>query len=298
MGEQIDDAEFWLPSEILMEDDILMEKQNNTELFPYEFEHSYDSFSALSFPVESTVGPAETESSDRDEFLAGLTRRLVLSMNHKLTLYGLSLNNNEANGGLARSAQWTQSNGGSQVAKYSDINHGRNLPNTQNHGFMKKSNQSVSCNLVQTNHYDGRQMKARNRQQQPKQKKSRLKSNKVGERGECSRASFQVQSQQLPTRVILLQGFRNVKTESVGTGVFLPRKYHNQPSKPRKKSGCTMVLVPAKVVQALNLNFDGTNNGFASNYAVLIPRRNANLRQENRNDRAMGSLNLPQDWTY
>ncbi|TYJ31172.1 hypothetical protein E1A91_A06G180100v1 [Gossypium mustelinum] len=288
MGEQIDDAEFWLPFEILMEDDILMEKQNNTELFPYEFEHSYDSFSALSFPVESTVGPAETESSDRNEFLAGLTRRLVLSMNHKLTLYGLSLNNNEANGGLARSAQWTQSNGGSQVAKYSDINHGRNLPNTQNHGFMKKSNQS----------YDGRQMKARNQQQQPKQKKSRLKSNKVGERGECSRASFQVQSQQLPTRVILLQGFRNVKTESVGTGVFLPRKYHNQPSKPRKKSGCTMVLVPAKVVQALNLNFDGTNNGFASNYAVLIPRRNANLRQENRNDRAMGSLNLPQDWTY
>ncbi|KAG8490418.1 hypothetical protein CXB51_013695 [Gossypium anomalum] len=285
MGEQIDDAEFWLPSEILMEDDILMEKQNNTELFPYEFEHSYDSFSALSFPVESTVVPAETESSDRDEFLAGLTRRLVLSMNHKLTLYGLSLNNNEANGGLARSAQWTQSNGGSQVAKYSDINHGRNLPNTQNHGFMKKSNQSVSCNLAETNHYDdGRQMKARNQQQQPKQKKSRLKSNKVGERGECSRASFQVQSEQLPTRVILLQGFRNVKTESVGTGVFLPR--------------CTMVLVPAKVVQALNLNFDGTNSGFASNYAVLIPRRNANLRQENRNDRAMGSLNLPQDWTY
>ncbi|PPD81803.1 hypothetical protein GOBAR_DD21254 [Gossypium barbadense] len=195
MGEQIDDAQFWLPSEILMEDDILMGKQNNTELFPYEFEHSYDSFSALSFPVESTVGPAETESSDRDEFLAGLTRRLVLSMNHKLTLYGLSLNNNEENGGLARSAQWTQSNGGSQVAKYSDrdINHGRNLPNTQNHGFMKKSNQSVSCNLAQTNH--------------------------------------------LPTRVILLQGFRNVKTESVGTGVFLPRKYHNKPSKPRKKSG-------------------------------------------------------------
>ncbi|MBA0748271.1 hypothetical protein Gogos_005114, partial [Gossypium gossypioides] len=233
MGEQTDDAEFWLPSEILMEDDILMEKQNNTELFPYEFEHS---FSALSFPVESTVGPAETESSDRDEFLAGLTRRLVLSMNHKLTLYGLSLNNNEENGGLARSAQWTQSNGGSQVAKYSDINHGRNLPNTQNHGFMKKSNQSVSCNIAQTNHYDGRQMKARNQQQQLMQKESRLESNKVGERGECSRASFQVQSQQLPTRVILLQGFRNVKTESVGTGVFLPRKYHNKPSKPRKKS--------------------------------------------------------------
>lgn len=82
-------------------------------------------------------------------------------------------------------------------------------------------------------------MKARNQQQQqPKQKKSSLESNKVGERGECSRASFQVQSQlQLPTRVILLQGFRNVKTESVGTGVFLPRKYHNKPSKPRKKSG-------------------------------------------------------------
>uniref|UniRef100_A0A452Z8P6 Uncharacterized protein n=1 Tax=Aegilops tauschii subsp. strangulata TaxID=200361 RepID=A0A452Z8P6_AEGTS len=45
------------------------------------------------------------------------------------------------------------------------------------------------------------------------------------------------------------------KRERNGTGVFLPRPA-GAPAEPRKKSGCSTVLVPARVVHALNLNLD------------------------------------------
>ncbi|KAK8612309.1 hypothetical protein V6N13_092425 [Hibiscus sabdariffa] len=269
MAEQIDDAEFWLPSTILMDDDILMENQNlknkndgenNTESlasshgfpteFPYEFDYSYDSFSTLSStPVDSVVESTETESSDEEaEFLAGLTRRIVHSTSQKrLAVPGISLDKIEKTGGLASSPESTlsvlgsfstSSNGGSRVAELKMSNdvskntifkHGRNQPKIQNHGFFKNSscglhlNQSISCNLAQTNHVSlqnhGRQMKARNQQQM---KNDRLKSNIVGKR-----PLFQVHS---------LDGFSGNQRDSAGTGVFFPRDYGNKFSQPRKKS--------------------------------------------------------------
>ncbi|BBH06209.1 hypothetical protein Prudu_017789 [Prunus dulcis] len=45
------------------------------------------------------------------------------------------------------------------------------------------------------------------------------------------------------------------KRECAGTGVFLPRQIGTQ-SETRKKTGCSTVLVPARVVQALKLNID------------------------------------------
>ncbi|KAG8085775.1 hypothetical protein GUJ93_ZPchr0010g9696 [Zizania palustris] len=45
------------------------------------------------------------------------------------------------------------------------------------------------------------------------------------------------------------------KLERNGTGVFLPRPA-GAPAEPRKKTVCSTVLVPARVVQALNLNLD------------------------------------------
>ncbi|VAH19792.1 unnamed protein product [Triticum turgidum subsp. durum] len=45
------------------------------------------------------------------------------------------------------------------------------------------------------------------------------------------------------------------KRERNGTGVFLPRPA-GAPAEARKKSGCSTVLVPARVVHALNLNLD------------------------------------------
>ncbi|XP_068669167.1 uncharacterized protein [Aristolochia californica] len=85
MAEDLDDGEFWLPSEFLVED-ILMEKkhrgeENDTRVcFPGEFPYEFGSFgSNLSSPVESLVGSAETES-DEEECIAGLSRQMAHSM--------------------------------------------------------------------------------------------------------------------------------------------------------------------------------------------------------------------------
>ncbi|KAI9156506.1 hypothetical protein LWI28_007749 [Acer negundo] len=123
-------------------------------------------------------------------------------------------------------------------------------------------------------------------------------------------------------------GGGGVKRECAGTGVFLPRRYgnnnnntnnfNNNPHDSRKKLGCSTVLLPAKVVQALNLNFEdihshvqaqqrfngGTDIG--PNYDALMARRNALLMLQKRSLRADPAINhhhheqlhLPQDWTY
>ncbi|XWS65914.1 hypothetical protein CRYUN_Cryun05aG0154500 [Craigia yunnanensis] len=409
MAEQIDNAEFWLPAKFLMDDDIIMEKEhlknknggNKTELliashgFPTEFPYEFDSFdsSALSSPVESVVGSTETESSDEDEFLAGLTRRLTHSTSQKLTVPSLSLDKNEKTKVLASSPQstlsglgsWSASSNGSpngpshvpsprttpfgaqndtwdliyaaagqvarlkmsnEVPKYTNFNDGRGLLKTQSHAFMKNSSsglyssQSLSYNLAQTNQYHGRheqvlkpqcgavlgrQVKATNnwqaqlqQQLQHQQIQSRTRNNLVGGRPlglpQSSWPPLQVQSQQQQQpqqnqssgmRAVFLGGSGSVKRECAGTGVFLPRRYGNNPPETRKKSGCSTVLLPAKV-QVLNLNFDDTNNhvqphfnvSFASNYDALVARRNAQLTQARRNYRTEGGLILPQEWTY
>lgn len=97
MAQSVDDAEFWLPSQFLTDDFFLMDKENfnnngttvgsgfgsrfPTE-FPYEFE-SFSSNSALGSPVDSAVGLTETESSDEEDFLFGLTRHLAQSTLHE-----------------------------------------------------------------------------------------------------------------------------------------------------------------------------------------------------------------------
>lgn len=92
MAVALEDVESCLPTEFLTAEDLLMDKENfykngfNSDLkpslcFPSEFPYEFDTFgssSPLSSPVESVMGSStETESSDDDDFLAGLTRRLT-----------------------------------------------------------------------------------------------------------------------------------------------------------------------------------------------------------------------------
>ncbi|XP_037494617.1 uncharacterized protein LOC119370472 isoform X1 [Jatropha curcas] len=88
MAGSLQDIESWLPTEFLTEEELLMDKENflkNAEFnpsfsFPSEFPYEFDSFgssSSLSSPDESVIGSTETESSNEDDFLAGLTRRLT-----------------------------------------------------------------------------------------------------------------------------------------------------------------------------------------------------------------------------
>ncbi|RZB72929.1 uncharacterized protein LOC114382721 [Glycine soja] len=114
-------------------------------------------------------------------------------------------------------------------------------------------------------------------------------------------------------------GGSSVKRGCGGTGVFLPRHYET-PSEPRRqKTGCASVLLPAKVVHALNLNIDDLNgttqprfsNAFATDYEAILARRNALLMQEQqqqqqqqrlisvrREEAANYEIRLPQEWTY
>lgn len=101
------------------------------------------------------------------------------------------------------------------------------------------------------------------------------------------------------------------KRGCAGTGVFLPRQYGAPPPESRKKTNCaTPVLVPAKVIHALNLNIDDLNaasqprfsGAFGVDYDALLARRNALLLQQKlslrREEAANYELRLPQEWTY
>nr|DAD45668.1 TPA_asm: hypothetical protein HUJ06_003898 [Nelumbo nucifera] len=79
--------------------------------------------------------------------------------------------------------------------------------------------------------------------------------------------------------------------------------------KPQAGSACSTVLLPARVVQALNLNFDDMGacpriHGVfaATENDPVTARSNASLSQQKRGCRPQGSMNheirLPQDWTY
>ncbi|KAF5467374.1 hypothetical protein F2P56_017202, partial [Juglans regia] len=95
------------------------------------------------------------------------------------------------------------------------------------------------------------------------------------------------------------------KRECAGTGVFLPRRYGSSPD-----IRCPAIIVPAKVVQSLNLNFDDISShpqppyhtGFTPEHDFVLTRGNALMTQQRRSIRPEGSVSheirLPQDWTY
>ncbi|KAJ8899733.1 hypothetical protein K2173_019432 [Erythroxylum novogranatense] len=105
------------------------------------------------------------------------------------------------------------------------------------------------------------------------------------------------------------------KRESTGTGVFLPRRVGTQTESTRKKTSCSTVLLPARVVQALNLNLDDMgaqpqlqprfNGGLTSDcdIALTLHGGNANaVSHQKRSFRPHQGMNtevrLPQEWTY
>lgn len=108
----------------------------------------------------------------------------------------------------------------------------------------------------------------------------------------------------------LFLGNPAAKRESVGTGVFLPRRI-GTPTESRKKPACSTVLLPARVVQALNLDLDqtgGVQPQFQPRFTPAASDNAARLRNSNhvsnqkRNLRPQPEINnelrLPQDWTY
>ncbi|KAJ8478875.1 hypothetical protein OPV22_022602 [Ensete ventricosum] len=98
----------------------------------------------------------------------------------------------------------------------------------------------------------------------------------------------------------------SARREAAGTGVFLPR-IGGDKSEPPKKPAYSTVLVPERVVQALNLNLEETGGKPYSvlDHDALMSRRDAVLSHQKRNHRplhptppAIREMRLPQEWTY
>lgn len=92
------------------------------------------------------------------------------------------------------------------------------------------------------------------------------------------------------------------RRECAGTGVFIPRRIGTQ-TETRKKPGCSTVLLPDRVVQALNLNLQPQVQTRCNNGGVLKYRNNNAADQQWRNLRSQPvamsqELQLPQEWTY
>ncbi|KAK7828058.1 hypothetical protein CFP56_030562 [Quercus suber] len=375
MAKCLGDSELWLPSKFLTEEEALMDKENlnkngfNTTTtgfepsltfpteFPYEFD-SYGSSSALSSPVESVAGSTETESSDEEDFFAGLTRRLTqssLQETQKLTVPS-SFSHTKPEWVMAGSPQSTLSgigswSGRSGVSSNGSPNGPSRFPSPPTTPFgaqndtwdliyaaagqvarLKVSGESQisACNeaTVLFNLGD-EQVKvglATQQQREPQiQTQSRVRSTNGYESGRSGARplglppsawpSLQAQQQNqvsnpsgssMRAGVLLSGSNTSVKRECAGTGVFLPRRYSNLQILARKQVcfrflhlGCPTVLVPAKVVQALNLNFDDMNGhvqprfytGFTSDHDAIVARRNALLAQQRRSLRTEGALN-------
>ncbi|XVF08191.1 hypothetical protein REPUB_Repub06bG0204900 [Reevesia pubescens] len=115
-------------------------------------------------------------------------------------------------------------------------------------------------------------------------------------------------------RAVLL-GNPTGKRKCAGTGVFLPRRV-GTPAESRKKPACSTVLLPASVVQALNLNLDEIgaqpqqlhprfNTSFTADSDLALRLRsggNVFANQKHRNFRPQQGISnevrLPQEWTY
>lgn len=93
MAKNLDDYEFWLPSQFLTDDDLLMDFKDNSTVgerndgvkyLGRDFQLGLNPFglqSDLSSPVESAVGSVDTESEE--EYITELTRKMAHSTLHE-----------------------------------------------------------------------------------------------------------------------------------------------------------------------------------------------------------------------
>ncbi|XP_073044469.1 uncharacterized protein [Primulina eburnea] len=79
MAQELDDGEFWLPSEFLTDDDLLTAfKKKAGNDFSCGFGNSFGLYSDLSSPVDSVTGSTENESHE-DDFIGFLTQKMNYS---------------------------------------------------------------------------------------------------------------------------------------------------------------------------------------------------------------------------
>ncbi|CAH1432491.1 unnamed protein product [Lactuca virosa] len=86
-----------------------------------------------------------------------------------------------------------------------------------------------------------------------------------------------------------------------GTGVFLPRSTTDATVQGRKKTGCSTVLVPTRVLQALEQHFNNMESLSSSKKSHIHPNRQD--KNDRKHAKELSSMEqqkskLPQEWTY
>ncbi|KAF8102450.1 hypothetical protein N665_0198s0150 [Sinapis alba] len=151
-----------------------------------------------------------------------------------------------------------------------------------------------------------------------KMKKEKEKQRKDDVLGYKARSYHQQQRPRSGVKAVFVDGSGS-RTGSGGTGVFLPRSHGSTVVETRKKSGCSTVIIPARVVEALKVHFEklGVPSTFSSD---IPPFHDALLVSMNKNNKSSSSTraqsgpsymaemsaenhqeppaDLPHEWTY
>ncbi|CAN7067348.1 hypothetical protein IGI04_040914 [Brassica rapa subsp. trilocularis] len=149
-------------------------------------------------------------------------------------------------------------------------------------------------------------------------KKEKDKQRKDDVLGHKARSYHQQQRPRSGVKAVFVDGSGS-KTGSGGTGVFLPRS-HGTVVETRKKTGCSTVIIPARVVEALKVHFEklGVPSTFSSDIppfhdALLVSMKNKNNKSSSSTRGQSGApymaetsaethqeppADLPHEWTY
>ncbi|KAA8543811.1 hypothetical protein F0562_022012 [Nyssa sinensis] len=338
MAVDFDEKESMFPSRFLTDEDInVSENQNikkngsgsssSTESIQHWFSScgSSDSPSSLSTSFGSELGSTETES-DEDDFIAELTRQMADYMLQE------DDENTSTPNSVSAKPEWSDCDMGSKT------HHGQNLLSSTSRKPCSVPAHTKNPNAGFYSNDQSRAIQLEN-QQLIKQQGA------VGweRRGKMTESTQQVQHQKQqymmsrgrvcgfgnggrvgPTpqqqagsgmRAVFLGG-SDSRSRPSGTGVFLPRGASNPPQESPKKRGCSTVLIPARVMQALKLHFDDMNalSRSSGSGAFTAPHLQSDAVMGRSNDMhseqkrhaesqlrpAMNhqEMGLPQEWTY
>ncbi|XP_031286315.1 uncharacterized protein LOC116145002 [Pistacia vera] len=309
---------------------------------------SSDSF--LSSQVASEVGSAETESDPDEEFMAELIRQMA----HFMFQDDDKLEKSWGSAGSPQSTDWSplRMNHGRQIdisrdpsppgpimmEEFEKMKMNSEVPSSMSNSNVEfHSKQSLIDDQIRAIRFlklkQEQLMKQLEYKKQLKvyQNKARAYGgyNNIGQKTVPSPTSSSIspwsnsnmQQQQQSNQQQPSSGMRAVflgepgsKTGSVGTGVFLPKGIGGNSSESRKKPGCSTVLIPARVVQALKQHFDKVGVPSASKFNENFPLqhdsmhvagngRNSFYSQQHRQPWNVPAMNhqdmgLPQEWTY
>ncbi|THG16016.1 uncharacterized protein LOC114304334 [Camellia sinensis] len=171
-----------------------------------------------------------------------------------------------------------------------------------------QSNHSLSYQQLQVAQFQQlKQQQMMKQQQNQSHLMAQNRARNTGRHVGLSPSAWPTLQQSLPPQQQPSSGMRAVflgntgsKRECTGTGVFLPRPI-GSPTETRKKSGCSTVLLPDRVVQALNLNLDAMDSTpqLQSRYeGTFNPDYDAALNRNVRSRTGMNQeLRLPPEWT-